>query len=85
MAVTYRIELDHEGIKALLNSDEIGAVCQEAAERIAQTAGDGFHVTRPYHPAGSRTVYRVYGDSDDARFAEADKKVLSMAVSSCRS
>lgn len=84
MAVTYRIELDHEGIKALLNSDEIGAVCQEAAERIAQTAGDGFHVTRPYHP-GSRTVYRVYGDSDDARIAEADDKVLSSAVSSCRS
>lgn len=84
MAVTYRIELDHEGIRALLNSDEIGAVCQEAAERIAQTAGDGFHVTRPYHP-GSRTVYRVYGDSDDARIAEADDKVLSSAVSSCRS
>lgn len=84
MAVSYRIELDHEGIKALLNSDEIGAVCQEAAERIAQTAGDGFHVTRPYHP-GSRTVYRVYGDSDDARIAEADDKVLSSAVSSCRS
>lgn len=84
MAVSYRIELDHEGIKALLNSDEIGAVCKEAAERIAQTAGDGFHVTRPYHP-GSRTVYRVYGDSDDARIAEADDKVLSTAVSSCRS
>lgn len=84
MAVTYRIELDHEGIKALLNSDEIGAVCAEAAERIAQTAGDGFHVTRPYHP-GSRTLYRVYGISDDAKIAEADDKVLSAAVSSCRS
>lgn len=84
MAVTYRLELDHEGIRQLLNSDEIGAACEEAATRIAQAAGDGFHVTRPYHP-GSRTVYRVYGISDDAKIAEADDKVLSQAVSACRS
>lgn len=84
MAVTYRLELDHAGIQQLLNSDEIAAVCEQAAERIARTAGDGFKVTRPYRP-GSRVLYRVYGMSDDARIAESDDKVLSTAVSSCRS
>lgn len=84
MPAKVTIELDHAGIKELLNCDGVAAACEQAAERIAAAAGDGFHVTRPYHP-GSRTVYRVYGDSDDANIAEADDKVLSMAVSSCRS
>ena len=84
MPTKVTIELDHDGIRELLNCDGVTAACRDAAERIAAEAGDGFHVTRAYHP-GSRSMFRVYGDSDDARIAEADDKVLSRAVSSCRS
>lgn len=84
MPTKVTIELDHDGIRELLNCDGVTEACHQAAERIAEAAGDGFHVTRAYHP-GSRAVYRVYGDSDEARIAEADDKVLSMAVSACRS
>ena len=58
MPAKVTIELDHAGIKELLNCDGVAAACEQAAERIAAAAGDGFHVTRPYHP-GSRTVYRL--------------------------
>lgn len=84
MAVKVTIELDHDGIRELLNCDGVAAECRRAAERIAAEAGPGFHVTPEYHP-GSRSMFRVYGDSDDARIAEADDKVLSRAVSACRS
>ena len=84
MPAKVTIELDHDGIRELLNCDGVTAACQQAAERIAATAGDGFPATHAYHP-GSRAVFRVYGDSDEARYAEADEKVLSRAVSSCRS
>lgn len=86
MGTTVRIEVDLDvgGLFALMNDGGISGECRKAAERIAAAAGDGFHVTREYHP-GTRVMYRVYGDSDDANIAEADEKVLSRAVSACRS
>lgn len=84
MAVSYRLEIHYDAIRQILNSSNVASLCHQEAERIARTAGSGFHVTRPYYP-GNRVIYRVYGDSDDARIAEADEKVLSTAVSSCRS
>lgn len=86
MATTVRVEveIDAGGLLQLMNDPGISAECRKSAERIAAVAGDGFHVTREYHP-GSRVLYRVYGDSDDALIAEADDKVLSRAVSACRS
>lgn len=86
MGTKVRIEVDLEGsgLVALMNSQGVSAECRSSAERIAAMAGDGFHATREYRP-GSRVLYRVYGDSDDARIAEADDKVLSRAVSACRS
>ena len=84
MPAKVTIELDHDGIRELLNCDGVTDACRRAAERIAAEAGDGFHVTTAYHP-GSRALYRVYGDSDEANIAEADDKVLSRAVSACRS
>ena len=77
MAGKVRVEVDLEGsgLVALMNSQGVSAECRSS---------DGFHATREYRP-GSRVLYRVYGDSDDARIAEADDKVLSRAVSACRS
>ena len=82
--VRIEVDLDVGGLFALMNSDGISGECRKSAERIAAAAGDGFNVTRAYYP-GTRVMYRVYGDSDDANIAEADEKVLSRAVSACRS
>lgn len=87
MAVSYRLELDHEGIKQLLNSDEIAAVCEQAAERIARTAGDGFEAVgrRSYSFNGGRAGSGVEAATYEACLEEAEFKTLSTAVSSCRS
>ena len=85
MGATIRVEVDIDGagLVQLLNDQGVAGACKEAADRIAAAAGDGFHVTREYHP-GSRVMYRVYGDAD-GNVAEADEKKLSRAVSACRS
>lgn len=86
MGATMRVEvdIDSDGLRALMNGSGLAGACRKAAERIAAEAGDGFHVTREYHP-GTRVLFRVYGDTDEALIAESDEKALSRAVSACRS
>lgn len=36
-----RFKLNHSGVRELLNSDEIRGVCQQFADEIASTAGEG--------------------------------------------
>lgn len=58
-----RIELNNEGIQALLK--EVGAnVCGPMAENIAQSCGDGYAADT--HDVGSRVVASVYTDSEEA-------------------
>ena len=40
-----RVELNSEGVRALLKSPEMAAICKEQAEAIAGRAGSGYHVT----------------------------------------
>ena len=39
-----RIELNSDGVKALLKSAEMKQICKEHAEAIAKRAGDGYEV-----------------------------------------
>ena len=41
----YRIELNREGVKELLKSPEMEALCRSLAEPIAGRAGGGYEVT----------------------------------------
>lgn len=86
MAEKIRIELDHEGIRELLLSQEIAAECEKAAKHIATLAGEGFEVTtqRTYSFGGGRIGYGVEAKTDEARLAESEDKALSRAVSQCR-
>lgn len=79
----FRLELDHDGIAALLRSQPIAGECEAAARRIAATAGDGFEVIGPRF-TGQRAAYSVRSATDDARVAEATDKSLSRAVQACR-
>jgi len=82
MATKVRIELNHDGIRQLLCSDEIAAECEKAAQEIAARAGDGFEVKerRIVGYGGGRVGYAVYTATQEAREAEAEDKVLSKAV-----
>jgi len=86
MSGKVRIELDHDGIRQLLESQAVGNVCQAQAERIAERAGDGFGTDRLWHAnfGGGRIASSVVALTTDAKRAEADDKVLAKAVESCR-
>ena len=82
MATKVRIELDHDGIRALLESAEIAAECERAAQAIASRAGEGFEVVGPQQRryGGGRVGYGVRAATYEAKLAEAEDKVLSKAV-----
>ena len=82
MAAKVTIELDHDGIKALLESAEVASECKKAAEGIAQRAGKGFDVVGPQSLGygGGRVGYGVRASDYEARKAEAENKALSKAV-----
>ena len=91
MAAKIQVKLNHEGIRAMLNSGEVDAAVRSAAETIAAKAGDGFEVTERQERSGNRTSaysgrvgYGVYTANYDAMMAEATDKVLTRAVQSCR-
>lgn len=86
MAQSVRIELDHDGIRELLSSAAIGSECRQAAQKIADKAGEGFEVTeqKKLGFGGGRVGYGVRAATYAARKAEAENKVLSGAVSRCR-
>ena len=45
MANKVRIELNSEGVRELLKSPEMAAICRSHADRIAARAGTGYEVT----------------------------------------
>ena len=82
MATKVRIELLGDGIRELLCSAPIASECEKAAEGIAARAGDGFIVLplRKMGFGGGRIGYAVKAETDEAKIAEAEDKVLSKAV-----
>lgn len=82
MATKVKIELNHDGIRELLCSAPIASECEKAAEGIAARAGDGFIVLpiRQMGFGGGRIGYAVKAETDEAKQAEAEDKVLSKAV-----
>ena len=82
MATKVKIELLSDGIRDLLCSQPIANECEKAAERIAARAGDGFEVLplRQMGFGGGRVGYAVKAETEEAKKAEAEDKVLSKAV-----
>ena len=80
---SFRLELDHDGIAALLRSQPVATECEAAARRVAAAAGDGFEVVGPRF-TGQRVAYSVSAATEDARVAEATDRSLSRAVQACR-
>ena len=81
------IELDHDGIRELLESGEMAAVLKSEAESRAARAGDGFEVTPARIVEGSsnaeykgRQSVGIKSTTQEAAEEEANYKVLTRAV-----
>lgn len=84
---TVRIELLSDGFTELLSCAEVSEACRDAAEHVAAVAGDGFEVSSEWkagYGGAPRIAYTVRAVTYEAKLAEAEDKVLTRAVQSCR-
>lgn len=79
-----RVEVLSEGISQLLQSAFAAAAVDGSAQRIASIAGPDFEV-KPAEVRGDRVMALVTPSGKEGAEAEARDKVLSKAVSACRS
>lgn len=80
MAKKVRIELNSEGVRELLKSAEIMAVCRGHADRIAGRAGDGYEVTT--YTGKTRVNASVHAATDKAYRDNLKNNTLLKAVGS---
>lgn len=73
-----RIELISDGVRELLKSSEIAAICLELADGIASRAGDGYIVTT--HTGRNRVNASVYAETEAARRDNMKNNTLLKAV-----
>lgn len=77
-----RIELNSQGVRELLKSNEIKADLQRRAEAIARAAGPGFIADSMVGPNRARASV---GTTDiDSMRAEAEDRVLTRAIDAGR-
>lgn len=79
-----RVEVLSEGIAALMQSAEIANEVTDAADRISNAAGLNFEAL-PAQVVGDRAMALVVASDYEGMLEEARDKVLSKAVSACRS
>lgn len=77
-----RIELDQNGIKALLRSPEIAADLERRARNVARTAGDGMHSA--VVQGRDRVRAQVWTGTYAAKRAEAEDRALTRAIDAAR-
>lgn len=77
-----RVELDKKGIRQLLKSQEMQALVNERAKRIAASAGPG-HAVEPDN-TGDRARASVVTRSYAAKKAEAKNRTLTRAIQAAR-
>lgn len=91
MAADVKVEYINEGFKEIINSDELGNVCFNAARKIASTANrkhKKVYSAQRWHSnmKGGRVAALVSdtGSKGEGDRLEATEKTLSKAVSQCR-
>ena len=73
-----RIELNSDGVRELLKSPEMMAVCRELANGIANRAGDGFELSE--YTGRNRVNVSVHAETKEAMQACLKDNVLVKAV-----
>jgi hypothetical protein len=82
VAEQIRIEVNSAGIQAILKSEEVQALLEAKAQRIAAAAGDGFEVSSRI--GATRARASVITATRAARKAEAVDRVLTSAIDAGR-
>ena len=78
MSSNIRVELNSEGVLALLKSAEMAGVCESLANGIAGRAGDGYMVTT--YTGKTRVNASVYAITEEARRDNLKNNTLLKAV-----
>ena len=73
-----RIELNSEGVRELLRSPEMAAICREHAKAIADRAGEGYIVTT--YTGASRVNASVITETPEAMRENLKNNTLLKAV-----
>lgn len=73
-----RVELNSEGVRELLQSPEIAAICQGQARAIAGRAGDGYSVT--VYTGATRVNASVMTETPEAMRDNLKNNTLLKAV-----
>lgn len=76
-----RVELNHDGVKELLRSPEMLAICEEHAQKAVQKLGEGYEVTT--HTGAGRVNASVVATTREAiRENSTNNTVLKAVMSS---
>lgn len=73
-----RIELNREGVRELLRSQEMMAICQEVADGIKERCGDGYATSQ--HVGTNRVNVSVYTESREAKKDNMDNNTMLCAL-----
>lgn len=74
----FRFELDREGVRELLLSDEMAEVCESHAREIQQRAGDGYELS--VYKGRNRVNASVHAETDEALHDNYENNTLLKAL-----
>lgn len=81
MTAQIRVELNSEGIKALLEGPEVDGMLRREAQKVARRAGAGFgYYTYKGSYGGGRAMGTVRPRTEAAARREAEEKALTKAL-----
>lgn len=78
MSGKIRVELNSEGVRELLRSAEMEAICKQQAQEIKNRVGDGYLVTT--YTGRNRVNASVYAVTDQAKRDNLKNNTLLKAV-----
>ena len=73
-----RIELNHDGIREMLQSDEMKVICQERANAALGKLGDGYTVTT--HTGKNRVNASIFAESYKAKKENLENNTILKAL-----
>lgn len=74
-----KLTLNKEGVKALLNSEEISAACVEVAQQVQSRAGNDYSIAPP-HQTGQRVAVNIYPGTKEAAEDNYENNTLLRAL-----
>lgn len=78
MSEILKIKLNRAGVRALLKSDEMMAICKDHAYRAQSKLGDGYEVT--YRKGKNRVNASIGAVTPEARRENSKKNTILKAV-----